>query len=348
MYLNSINLYRGVSILLIVSAHCYSISGIQIDTTLEAVFANLTAGSTIHFIFISGFLFHHIFYQKQKTNTFFIIKLKRLLIPYTVLSIAPIFFKIRSEPEFWSTYFPLNGDGILNEYIIPSLLYYITGAHLVAYWYIPFAVLLFLMYPIHIKFIETNPKTQVICLGVIYVIALFIHRPVDELNVLQSLVYFTPPYLLGIFCSINKGFIYTKLNGKGFLFLAAVLAIAIIQALLGRYDNYQKPAFVYDGIDLILLQKSLFCIFFMIFLHRYEYSKNKVISLLASTSFAIYFIHGYILQSLTLLKSKFEITITYSWVSYFLIWGILIIFSIFLALALKKLSPKYSKYITGF
>lgn len=349
MYLNSINTYRGIAILLIVLAHCYSISGVQIDTAIERVFANLIAGSTIHFIFISGFLFHHIFYRKLKTDSFFKSKVKRLLIPYTVLSVVPILIKIKSEPKYWNAYLPLVEEGgVVYDYILPALLYYITGAHLVAYWYIPFAICLFLMYPLHIKFIEAKLKNQLIVVGVCFMVAILIHRPVNNLAILQSVFYFTPAYLLGILCSMNKALIYSRLCGKEFLFLATALVLAIVQALLGRHSNYQKLPFVYDGIDLILLQKSFLCIFFMVFLYQYEHSKNTFIILLASTSFGIYFIHSYVLYALTFLKSEFEVKVGYNWPAYFLVWGIIVISSILLALIMKKLFPKYAVYITGY
>ena len=234
------------------------------------------------------------------------------------------------------------------NYIIPSILYYVTGAHLVSYWYIPFAMCLFIMYPFHIKFIEAKPRNQFIIIGVLYAIALLVHRPVARLNILQSLLYFTPPYLLGMLCSINKTNIYRKLKGKEYLFIITAVALASIQALLGRHNNYSKPLFTYDGIDLILLQKSILCIFFLIFLQRYEHTKNRFLKLLASTSFAIFFLHGYVLQVLIHLKVALEIEIVYPWVYYFLTWGILVVVSVLLALLLKRLFPKYSQYITGY
>lgn len=348
MFANSINTYRAIAILLIVATHCYSISGIQIDSTWEAVFINLTAGSTIHFVFISGFLFHHVFYQKGKTVSFFFTKAKRLLIPYTILSIPPIFFKIQSEPGFWNSYLPISSEGILNEYIIPSLAYYFTGAHLVAYWYIPFVICLFLMYPLHIKFIQLKRKNQIIIIVALYIIALLVHRPENKLDVLQSVVNLTPAYLLGILCSINKAFIYEKLKKKEYILLIIVMVLATFQALLGRYSNYEKLAFVYDGIDLMLLQKSIACILFMVFLHRFENTKTKFLTLLASTSFAIFFIHGYVLYGLTLLKSKLEITFDFAWPTYFLISATIATLSILLALLLKKTFPKHSKYLIGY
>ena len=86
----------------------------------------------------------------------------------------------------------------------------------------------------------------------------------------------------------------------------------------------------------------------MVFLHQFEQSKNKTLTTLASTSFGIYFIHGYVLQLLILTKYKLEITMTYPWITYFIIWGILIILSIVFVKLLKKMFPKYSKYITGY
>ena len=132
------------------------------------------------------------------------------------------------------------------------------------------------------------------------------------------------------------------------MFLAVALGLAILQALLGKHNNYQKLPFIYDGIDLILLQKSFLCIFFMVFLYQYERSRNRFLILLASTSFGIYFIHAYVLHTLTLIKSEFEIKISYNWPAYFLIWSIIVISSILLVLLIKKLLPKYAIYITGY
>lgn len=164
MYLNSINSYRAIAIFMIVSAHCYSISEVTIDSFPEALFANMTAGSTFYFIFISGFLFHHIFVLKNKIPNFFTGKLKKLLIPYTILSIVPIILKLWFEPNFWSSHINFIESSLLVSTTFQIILYYFTGAHLVAYWYIPFAVCLFALYPLHVKFINLTLKKQLLIL----------------------------------------------------------------------------------------------------------------------------------------------------------------------------------------
>jgi len=64
MHLRSFEYFRAVAIVLIVIGHTYDISGWQIDSFGDRVLANLISGGTSLFVFISGFLFHHVFYPK--------------------------------------------------------------------------------------------------------------------------------------------------------------------------------------------------------------------------------------------------------------------------------------------
>jgi len=69
-HLQSLVYFRGIAIVLIVAGHCYSISGWHIGTTGDRFLANLISGSTTLFVFISGFLFHHVFYPKFQYGKF--------------------------------------------------------------------------------------------------------------------------------------------------------------------------------------------------------------------------------------------------------------------------------------
>ncbi|MGS0727939.1 acyltransferase family protein, partial [Shewanella sp. 0m-11] len=61
-FLNSINHFRGIAIIFIVMAHCYRPAGWQIETFADKAWFNLMMNGTVFFVFISGFLFHHVFY----------------------------------------------------------------------------------------------------------------------------------------------------------------------------------------------------------------------------------------------------------------------------------------------
>ena len=349
MFLNSINIYRALAIVLIVAPHIFYVSDIDLDSIAGQTVYNFFTGSTINFVFISGFLFYHVFYKKDRIHIFFGKKLKRLLLPYTIFSLLPIVLNLIVHPDYWDSYLNLGNAGIFNDYIIPFFAYYLSGDHMVAYWYIPFAMLLFAMYPFHRWFIERHIKVQLIILIVWYVAALFVHRPLaGKLSALHYLFYYTPIYLLGIICSQNKEVLYARLQGSVFYFLFIALVLLIIPAINRETGSSYKSFFEYNGIDLLYIQKTLFCFFYMIWLHRFEGFNNKYVNLLASTSFVIYFVHGYFIQLLLKIKVYYGINFFHPWEAFILILIGLIVIGIFVAVFIKKTIPRYSQYITGY
>ncbi|MBT8185484.1 MAG: acyltransferase [Eudoraea sp.] len=349
MFLNSINIYRALAIVLIVAPHIFYVSDIDLNSVSGQMAYNFFTGSTANFVFISGFLFHHVFYKKNRINTFFDKKVKRLLLPYTFFSILPIIMKIKTEPDYWDSYLNLGSGGILNEYVIPFFAFYLSGDHLIAYWYIPFAMLTFALYPLHKKFIEQQLNVQLIILIVWYICALFIHRPLaGKLSVLHYFFYYTPIYLLGIICSMHKEVLYTRLKGKELYFLLIALAVLVFSALNGNTGSSYKPFFEYNGIDLLYIQKTFFIFFFMIWLHRFEGFNNKYINILAATSFVIYFVHGYFIQILLRLKVYLGASFSHPWEVFIILLISLLVMGALVAIFIKYLLPKYSKYLTGY
>ncbi len=350
MYLQSITILRAIAIVLIVGSHCHSISNIVPNGFIQRLLMNLTAGGTVVFVFISGFLFHHVFYLKGKTNVFFKKRTVRLLVPYLILSIIPIAYRILFEPNFWSSFIPPGKTGALNEYFYPIFLFLISGDHLVAYWYIPFAMLLFLCYPLHTIFIKINYKTQILIMVIAFIVSIIVQRPLPlSLLFIQSLLYFTPAYLFGIYCSINKNRIYSLFRSKEYLFLIPFLCILLFQTYLGIAGNSPKSFFSFDGIDSILPQKIFLCLFLMIWLHRFENIDNKYLLMLANTSFAIFFLHGYVLRLLYMVKGYFNIeSFSQPVLVFFIHLIVLLTVSIAAALGIKKIFKENSSYLTGF
>jgi len=350
MYLYSITILRAIAIILIVGSHCHSISNIIPSNFIHRLLINITAGGTVVFVFLSGFLFHHVFYLKKRINIFLKKRVGRLLIPYLILSIIPIAYKIYSQPNFWSSYIHHEETGILNEYIFPIFLFLIGGDHLVAYWYISFAILLFLCYPLHTMFIKANYKVQILILAITLSISLIVQRPPPlSLLSIQSLVYFTPVYLFGIYCSIYKERIYSFFRAKEYLFLIPFLLILLLQTYFGIEGNAEKFYFSYEGIDSILPQKIFLCLFLIVWLHRFEGSSNKYVLLLANTSFAIYFLHGYVLRLLYIIKGHLEIEqFSQPILVFFISLIVLLLISTLIAIVIKRVFKNNSSYITGY
>lgn len=300
MFFNSFNYLRGIAILIIVAGHCCVVSDWIPATIPGKLTVNLIAGGTSLFVFISGFLFHHIFYPQFTYIDFMAKKVKNVLSPYIVFSIMPIIlfvFVLRTGPYhesfFWAE------KGVFYEYFRPLLLYLLTGRTFFGYWYIPFIMVIFVLSPLFVKYINLSLHQRMVMMLLLFFTSALIHRPINNLSVLQSVIYYTPIYLLGIMASMHRDEIYDALKGKDVYLLLTVLILDLIQVVFyENTGNFHKDPFKFTVVDINILQKSIMCLFFMVWLHRFEHRQIPFLGKIADAGFAIYFIHAVLLTTI--------------------------------------------------
>jgi surface polysaccharide O-acyltransferase-like enzyme len=137
------------------------------------------------------------------------------------------------------------------------------------------------------------------------------------------------------------------MRGKELYPLGAAIVLAALQAYLGWDGNYHKPALEYSGVDLMYLQKMALCLFFMVWLYRFEGTEaGPVISVLASTSFAIFFIHPFINE----IVRKLDIGLAEmdSWLVYLLFVVAALAFCVWVSTAAKRIFRANSRYLIGY
>ncbi len=350
IFSNSVNHFRAVAILIIVAGHSHDLGRLVFDSFWEKIVENIIAGGTSLFVFISGFLFHHVFYENFNYKNFIFSKVKNILVPYTIIGAIPILWAVVFHPEIGNYYeiFRPTSSGFLYEYVIPAGKYYWTGRFENAYWYIPFIMVTFALSPIHISFIKAPLKYKSAAILVFLLISMSIHRPQHNLNVFQSVLYFLPVYFIGITSSMYKGIIYSKLSGKEIPILLGVTLLAISEIFLGHSGNYHKAVFAYGGVDVIIIQKILLCFLFMVLLHRFENFHSEYINYLASTSFAVFFIHPFLIRIIRNFFRIINFPNSESWIFY--IFSVIFVTASCIGLAklAKKIIPKYSRYLTGY
>ena len=297
MFLNSFNYFRAIAIIFIVAGHTYGVARWDINALWERCIANLVSGGTILFVFISGFLFHHVFYRKFQYAAFVRKKFQNVMVPYLILSTLPIIYCVMKQTGPMA-YYLFNGEpGIWNQYLRPALLYYWTGNIEPPFWYIPFIMLTFLMSPLHKTYIECAGTTQALILLALTVVSLLLQRPVDNLSPLHAVAYYSSGYFLGMYCSVHRDTIYRALKGREQYLLIPILGLAVFQAFQFPHVRLlSKPAFEWGFPDIQYLQKALLCIFFMVFLHRFENVRLPLLNKIAEASFAIYFLHSYMIK----------------------------------------------------
>lgn len=344
MYLRSFEYFRAVAIMLIVASHCYAITGWVIDSFAERVVANLISGGTSLFVFISGFLFHHVFYPKFNYMNFIKKKFRNIYLPYLFLSIFAIPLSLVIRGPFPEYYFG-PGQGLFDRIFRPAVLYLWNGG-VFAYWYIPFIMCIFLLSPLFIRFIHCSRRLQIGIVCLTLLVSVLMHRPVNNFSILQSVVFFLPVYMFGILCSLEKEWIFAHLSTRLWQLLAGVLLLAILQALAFEASgDLQKPPFAFNGISVNIVQKLLLSVFFMIFLRRFEEVDNRIVKALAASSFSIYFLHGWFIYAISLIQDSFRAAYGLHLLPVFTalaIWT-----SYVLALKIKTALPHRSRMLIG-
>lgn len=344
MYLKSLEYFRAIAIVLIVAGHCYAISGWVIDGFFELALANIITGGTTLFVYISGFLFHHVFYKNFNYRKFIIKKVKNVYLPYLFLSIFAIYHALITRIPFPELYFGTE-DTLFDQMVRPALLYLWTGG-VFAYWYIPFIMGIFLLSPLFIRYINSGRRNRICLFFLSLVIALFVHRPVNNFSISQSIIFFLPAYLFGILCSMEKERLYARLSSRQWLLAAGVLLLAMLQAACCETaGSLQKPPLSFNGIDINILQKLLLCLFCVVFLHRYEQVESKVLTTLAAASFSIFFLHGWFIHMLSLVQNHYSSLYGLPLVAP--LTSLVLFASYLLAKTVKTILPKHSRILIG-
>ncbi|WP_052417621.1 acyltransferase [Cellvibrio mixtus] len=271
---------RGVAIALIVLGHSIFLAQPVFPLLLE----NLLRGGTGLFVFISGFFFHRVFYPRFNYRKFIAKKAKALLIPFLVISLFALFVRMFG---WWQ-------DGLDWQQNVLNAWYTLRNGYvLYPHWYIPFIFLTFLCSPLHLAYIRTNFITQTGLLVLFSFIAVLMHRPESNSNFLQSLVYFTPYYLLGILISQYE----QSLRRWHVALLIAGLVMVAVTALAQTYlwvhiGNYHTAAFHYAGWDLQFIQTLFGCIAMLALCRHISWLwLQQHLQWLAELSFPIFFIH---------------------------------------------------------
>jgi surface polysaccharide O-acyltransferase-like enzyme len=118
--------------------------------------------------------------------------------------------------------------------------------------------------------------------------------------------------------------------------------------MVDKRDSRNKlEIFSYNGLDINIIQKIFMCFFLLSVLHKAENKSIPALKILASTSFAVYFIHPWVLKAL----DKTPLVSSIEFLPGMLIWLILIPIVFFISLlitySIKFLLKEKSRYLIG-
>lgn len=273
--LHYINIFRATAIFFIVAVHTLHVFSWP-NGSLEKHFLDILLNNgSIFFIFISGYLFQHLSHN-FKTSKYYLSKFKNVVLPYLVISIpAIVYFVFFSHKSFLGPAF----------YELPIWLqigqYYAFGYHLSPMWFIPVIFTYYIAGPLLVKADKT--RFFYYLLPGFVLISYYVPRGIFHNNV----IHFFSIYMLGMFCSKYKHSINALLIKNSALILLLTLVIG-----LANFEYFINLRIAYVNY----LQKLIFTLLLLGIFIKYESAfKNKLINVVAETSFGVFFIHSYIL-----------------------------------------------------
>jgi peptidoglycan/LPS O-acetylase OafA/YrhL len=338
---------RGVAILLIVAAHCISFFQWNQHPLGLSLVMDLFDNSTLIFMFISGYLFHHTSAQYQYTK-YLRTKLFNVLLPYAIAATPGlIYMLVRHGSPPADSAMPTNLSFVART--IEMLVY--GGSQLnYALWFIPVICIYYLASPL--LMLLTRRPLLYACLGVLLPLSLLMHRPTyDHGHNLSLALYFLSAYLSGMFCSQFHDRIAPQLDRYlGLLCVLTVTAVTcqvLFAAHHGKYAVHTVLAFdrPVGLIDWLFVQKLLITLTLWALIRRLTTRRLAFLDRLADVSFTIYFLHLYVIYCVIWLMQKRAVEV--SLLSFALLLSLAVVIPGLIAWAIRKAVPQWSRSLVG-
>ena len=335
-FLPYIHNFRAIAILFIVAIHCYSI----LKPTAEPI---ILQRGTLLFMFISGFLFQYlsrnfnkrIYWQKKFVN---------ILVPYFIISLPIILIRIMTNDNVRQM--QILFSNFTNELTITKIAdYYLTGMHLVPFWFIPMICFYYLLGPL---FIKLDRDGQIYYLLPAFIgLSLVVTRSSDLYKIHLAFIHYLSIYLLGMFASRH----HLKLLQLTDRVWPAVIFTATLAVAAGVIFDQQQIHYLEQ---FLYVQKIILCWTILYVLWKLDNKITKkeflIINMnkLSAMSFGIFFLHYYFLYFISLKMANGEISLAPTFTNFFLIICADIVFCVIALSVFKQLFGKKSRYLVGY
>jgi peptidoglycan/LPS O-acetylase OafA/YrhL len=204
-------------------------------------------------------------------------------------------------------------------------------------------MVMYLLSPIFLFYSKLRIDFKIYIFSFSLLTSLFLFRSFsNELaSIYQNVIYFLPFYLLGILSCQYEEYLSLKIKNH---FIFSLVFISIIVAI----SNIMLPSLIVSRIDLMLFQKLFFCIVFLLVLKRINSQSWRIVKILATNSYGIFFFHTIILSLIRLLTTLLVISFkTDSFLIYLFIATIILLISLVGVLVIKRILGSKSKYLIG-
>jgi peptidoglycan/LPS O-acetylase OafA/YrhL len=353
-----IEYFRALTIVMIIFGHAFDLAWTRevnehvplTEPVLRFVSA-LVNGGTFYFVFISGFLYRHVFFERVAFGDFMWKKVQYVGSPYLLIGTVLALIQVVLAGFHVTIY---KHGGVLGENLFVDVVTQLaTGAMMTAYWYIPFIFVVFAASPLFDRFIRLPAGARIGLTILATVVAFWVHRPYENLNPLHCFVYFASFYMFGILFCEFRAQLMPVLKSSAWLIalgLGLVVIILVQDLVLHQIGNVERSlgdGWLPKALDLIIVQKYVGILFFCGVLARWGDYLGRSLAFIAGISFGLYFVHGIVLTAMTHMPSRLSPHVGAS-LADFTIYAVFTLgISIAIVMVVRQLSGSYSRFVIG-
>ena len=279
-FLPHVHRLRGVAMMLVVGAHCWPEFAWTRTTHDELMLA--FDNVTVVFMVISGLLFQHLSsrftYRRYLAHRF-----KTVLLPYLLVSLPAVLFVVfvRHRDDVWPWVYQMPPAAQIGFFLA-------TGKHLAPLWFMPMIALFILAAPMFVAIDRRNLYPVVLPLTI--AVALFAGRDsvVGLAGVLGKALFMAPAYLAGMAFARHRAAAEAWCQRRFGLLLVAFAALSALM-LSGALPRFEWS----------LLQKLTLALLLLAAMRAVTLppALDRALDRVAAWSFAIYFVHGYVITA---------------------------------------------------
>lgn len=274
-WIGHVHLLRGCAILAVLLVHTTDVFHFA-PHTVGAEIAVSLIDITGYFLLISGYLFQHLM-GRYAYGRYLTRKLRVVITPYLIVSapaIAIYLLGLKTHPWLPPSFFDQPPLTVTFSFLA-------TGAHLGPLWFIPMMALFYLAAPA-LAWIDKAPGRYALALPAAFALSLLIPRPLHDANAVQAFGHFAFAYLLGMAASRFSGLWLPRVSAHAHLCVAVSVALFAVSLAPGL------------SLAAHLVLKLPLCLALLALFHRHGAWRAPALTHLATISFGLYFVHGYI------------------------------------------------------
>lgn len=293
-FIAHLHAFRGFAILNIVAVHTTNTAVLLVrqprveptaDTLLSLLNQTLFHDATIYFALVSGLLYATIL-RSRGWVPFFRGKLFNVIMPYAVMTALLSLWQWPDEPgdPFYGEAF----QGGAGDFLGTTLSNLLTGSAMFHMWYMPVIALLFLTTPFIASAMKSRWTSWMVV--VLALLPLAVSRIGFQLN-WQSVVYFLGAYAAGIWVGSDYDRWLDRLERHlALLVLVAMVTTGLVAWLLYSKIEFVGPVSAPESV--FYIQKLAISAVALVLFSRHHGRWPRWLDMVATLSFAIYFLHA--------------------------------------------------------